>query len=148
MNIRSNIHYIELGLPPINTPVMNFELPNRNDHLRRLSDIERQQVLQELKQTLDWIDEYEEKDPFLRSYEEIVMYKQKSLRSATISRQLMQHALIGLHQLAYMLTDAMEVIEIAMEIDPRDKKKYHAFRELRKTYVKFMKAFKRDFRNN
>ena len=121
---------------------------NRNDHLRRLSDSERQTLLEQLQEKLDWIDEYELKEPLLRTDSDKELYKKKSSESGTISRQLSQHALMLRNQLAYLLTDTMEMLEIAMDIDPSDDEKYEAYHELKRVYVKFMRAFKRDFRNN
>src|SRR4030095_7387256 len=122
-----------------NPSFMKLNPSDRKDHLRRLNDIEREQLLQQLKQTLDWIDQYETREPILRSYEDNALYKKKSRESTRLSRQLSQHALISLQQLAYLLTDTMEVIEIAMDIDRSDNEKYYVYRELRKNYVKFMK---------
>jgi len=127
---------------------MNSNPFDRNEYVKRLTDTERNQLIEKLQQALDWIDEYDQKEPILRSQEDKKKYLQKSSETAVISHQLSQHALIVLNQVAYLLTDTMEVMEIAMDIDPSDDDKYYTYCELRKSYVKFMKAFKREFRNN
>jgi len=122
--------------------------PSSYDRPRNLTHKERSELLDQLKDALNWIETYKNKEPILRSLEERKTYKLKSAESARISNQLSQHALIVRNQLAYLLTDTMEIMEIAIDMDPNDKKKLRQYQQLRRAYLKFMNIFKRDFRNN
>ena len=131
-----------------NAHTMELNPSNQNGYLKKLTYQERMQLLDKLKQMLYWMEEYGKKKPLARSKEERKLYKQKSTESTLLSNQLSQHALIARNQLGYLLIDTMEVMEIAMDIDPHDDEKYFAYRQLKKAYVKFMKAFHHDFRKN
>ena len=122
--------------------------PSNNYGPRNLTHKERTKLLDQLKDALNWIETYKNKEPILRSVEERKTYKLKSAESARISNQLSQHALIVRNQLAYLLTDTMEIMEIAMDMDPDDKIKLRQYQQLKRAYLKFMNIFKRDFRNN
>jgi hypothetical protein len=119
---------------------------NNPNHYKRLSNRERTALLNQLKDELNWIEIM--KEPMLRSPEEKKLYAEKSASSGRISHHLSQHALILRNQLAYLLTDTMEIMEIAIDMDPSDNEKYEAYRRLRSSYMKFMRAFKNDFRKN
>ena len=127
---------------------MELNPSDQNGHLKKLTYQERMHLLDKLKQMLYWMEDYGKKKPLTRSKEERKLYKEKASESALLSNQLSQHALIARNQLGYLLIDTMEVMEIAMDIDPHDDEKYLAYRQLRKAYVKFMKAFRQDFRKN
>jgi hypothetical protein len=90
-------------------------------------------LLARLKDALDWIEKYKSKEPLLRYREEKEIHRQKSAESANISRQLSQHALILRNQVACLLTDIMEAMEIAMDKDPNNKEKYQEPVNLRKS---------------
>ena len=94
------------------------------------------------------MDQYEMKEALLRTNADEELYRKKSSSSRMISHQLSQHALIVRNQLAYLLTDTMEVMEIAMDMDPGDNEKFKAYRRLQRSYMKFMRAFKNEFRKN
>jgi hypothetical protein len=127
---------------------MNSNHFNHPEHYTRLSDRERAELLDQLKSDLNWIETYKMKEPLLRSAEEKKLYSQKSASSALISHRLSQHALLMRNQLAYLLTNTMEIMEIAMDMDPSDSEKFKAYRRLQRSYMKFMRAFKNEFRKN
>ena len=45
---------------------MNSNPFDRNEYVKRLTDKERNQLIEKLQQALDWIDEYDQKEPILR----------------------------------------------------------------------------------
>jgi hypothetical protein len=127
---------------------MKYNPEDHNDYLKKLTYNQRLDLLDKLKSTLSWMEEYDKKEPLIRTPEDKKLYRKKASESALMSNQLSQHVFIARNHLAYLLIDTMEVMEIAMEIDPDDDEKYYAYRELKRSYRKFMSAFKDDFRKN
>jgi hypothetical protein len=127
---------------------MKYNPSDHNAYLIKLNYQEREDLLEKLKQMLFWMEDFDKKDPLTRTEEDKKMYEEKASESALLSNQLSQHALIACNQLGYLLIDTMQVMEIAMDVDPDDDEKYYAYRELKRSYRKFMRAFREDFKKN